>query len=93
MMSTGGNYESNIITATDWTNTLEANGAVFLPAAGHRFETSVSSVGYQGDYWSSSYNGSYDAYNLNFDSGSLLTYYYGIRRSYGYSVRLVQSVE
>ncbi|MCR5659414.1 MAG: hypothetical protein K6G25_08825 [Bacteroidales bacterium] len=50
----GGNYSSNTITAADWTNTLEANGAVFLPAVGHRMGDSFFDVGY-GFYWSSSY--------------------------------------
>lgn len=36
----------------DWT-TLEAEGAVFLPAAGQREETSVRGVGSNGKYWSS----------------------------------------
>ena len=51
----GGTYESNTITATDWTNTLEANGAVFLPAAGmHGDYTLPYTCGNEGYYWSSS---------------------------------------
>ena len=43
-------YNSNIISQTDWTNKLEANGAVFLPAAGSYSGTSFA-VGAEGDYW------------------------------------------
>ena len=49
----GGNYNSNTITAANWTNILEANGAVFLPAGGYR-AGSVYEVGRFGNYWASS---------------------------------------
>jgi len=81
----GGNYGSNTITADDWANTLEANGAVFLPAAGGRNETSVSNVGSTGNYWSAT-------------SGSCVYFYdgffspYSYDRFYGRSVRLVRNV-
>lgn len=42
----------NNISQSDWTSKLEANGAVFLPAAGYRGETYVSNVGSYGNYWS-----------------------------------------
>ena len=47
-------YSSNIISLTDWTSKLEANGAVFLPAAGQRYGSSVTEVGSCGSYWSAS---------------------------------------
>lgn len=50
-------FTSNSINATDWANRLEANGAVFLPAAGARNGTNSSVVvnaGTFGQYWSSS---------------------------------------
>jgi hypothetical protein len=50
----GGNYDSNTISAADWTNILEPAGAVFLPAGGRRYGTTVSGVGNYGYYWSSS---------------------------------------
>lgn len=90
----GGNYGSNTITAEDWANTLEANGAVFLPAAGYRGGTSVSNVGSYGHYWSSTstYYDS-DAYYVNFTSGGLDTFYSYDYRYYGLSVRLVRDAE
>ena len=87
----GGNYDSNTITAADWTNVLEANGAVFLPAAGCRYGTSVNGVGSDGYYWSASYSDSYGARCLYFDSGNLYTSNY--YRYYGRSVRLVRLAE
>ena len=86
----------NTITAEDWVNTLEANGAVFLPAAGDRFETWVEGEGVSGVYWSSSCG--YDNYDARF------VFFYGYdggfvpdaptgARSQGFSVRLVRNVE
>ena len=90
----GGDYTSNTITAADWTNVLEANGAVFLPAAGNRYRTSVDDVGSYGYYWSASYYNSNSAYIMNFDSGYLYASdsYYKYRY-YGRSVRLVRLAE
>ena len=48
-------FSSNRISQTDWTNKFEANGAVFLPAAGYRGGTTVYDVGTVGYYWSASY--------------------------------------
>lgn len=82
----------NTITAEDWANTLEANGAVFLPAAGYRGGTSVNDVGSVGNYWSSTYYNSSYAYFVYFYSGNLHasnnTY-----RDIGLSVRLVRLAE
>ncbi|MBQ6307401.1 MAG: hypothetical protein IJK78_12630 [Bacteroidales bacterium] len=89
--SSGANFTSNTITATDWANTLEANGAVFLPAAGYRYGTSVYYVGSSGGYWSSSSGDSYDAYYLYFRSGYLNTN--NGSRDRGFSVRLVRSCQ
>ena len=81
-------YTVNEITAESWA-TLEIAGAVFLPAAGIRYGTSVGGSG--GRYWSASYCGSNYADNLCFYSDSLnMSYNY---RDYGYSVRLVRLVE
>ena len=86
-----GGFESNIITAVDWTNLFEANGAVFLPTAGYRNGTSVYDVGGYGYYWSASYRNSNSAYFLYFYSGVISTTYNG--RAYAGSVRLVRDVE
>ncbi len=78
-------------TASDWA-TEEAAGAVFLPAAGYRNSSSGTYVydkGSTGRYWSSSCQGSSNAYNLYFTSSSLGTDY-SMNRNYGESVRLVK---
>lgn len=51
----GSGYESNYISATDWSNLLEAKGVVFLPCAGIREGTTVNYVNGFGRYWSSTY--------------------------------------
>ncbi|MBQ6307220.1 MAG: fibronectin type III domain-containing protein [Bacteroidales bacterium] len=88
----GGSYSSNTISADDWANVLEANGAIFLPAAGNRHGTSVYEVGDCGYYWSDSYNGSLFAYSVYFYSINLLTNYHYFR-SFGWSVRLVRNIQ
>jgi hypothetical protein len=79
-------FTSNIISSTDWTSVLEANGAVFLPAAGSRYNKQVSSMGIWGEYWSST-----SGYELRFrydlidvDWGNVYI---------GLSVRLVSDIE
>lgn len=98
-------YSTNTISMTDWMNKFEANGAVFLPAAGMR--TGISFIdgtggyySYQaGLYWTSSFYNSAKAYALGFNDVSLDIGYnimYAAHylltdgyRYYGYSVRLV----
>lgn len=84
-------YSVNTITAADWNNVLETSGAVFLPAAGYRWDTSLYDVGSLGIYWSSSYYNSNYEHCLQFFSDQLCTNYNG--RSGGLSVRLVRDVE
>lgn len=47
--------------------------AIFLPAAGGRYDVSLSNAGSWGYYWSSTLNGSdsYFAFNIGFNSGSI----------------------
>ena len=80
-------------TTAQWT-ALEAKGCVFLPAAGYRNGTSVSSVNSYVCYWSSSYssNGYYNAYYVRILSGTVSLQSYGERYK-GSSVRLVHPVE
>lgn len=85
-----GDYAQNTYSASEWSK-MEANGAVFLPAAGRRGGTGVGYVGSDGYYWSSSANDSYDASYLYFYGSNVYTY--GNYRSYGHSVRLVRGVE
>ena len=66
--------------------------SIFLPAAGFRFGTSVYIDG-RGLYWSSSYGSVADnAYYMQFGSDSLNPAD-DFKRSYGFFVRLVRSVE
>lgn len=88
-------FTTNSLTLADW-ETMEANGAVFLPTAGHREGNSVKNVGNYGNYWSASYGGREDAYYVYFNSGELSTNISGGLhhfRNYGHSVRLVRDVE
>ena len=64
--------------------------SIFLPAAGFRYcSGDVNYVGSDGYYWSSTPNGSADAWYLNFSSGGVgMGYYY---RCDGRSVRLVHN--
>lgn len=90
--SSGASYTSNVISSSNWTNYLEAHGAVFLPAAGYRNGTSVNDVGSYGFYWSASYSSSGYAYNVYFYDGGLNTSG-ASSRYYGQSVRLVCPAE
>ena len=90
--SGGANYSSNVISSSTWSNSLEAYGAVFLPAAGLRCGTLVNYVGSDGSYWSASCNDSYSAYCVYFFDSHLFPDNAG-GRSYGRSVRLVCSAE
>ena len=81
----------NNYSAEEWAK-MEANGAVFLPAASKRAATSVSSVGDIGFYWSSSiFESKHYSYCLRFKSSEMrmMSFY----RYYGLSVRLVQDAE
>jgi len=87
--SWGNNY-----TVEQWTK-MEANGAVFLPAAGGRGGTQWSGVvGKIGEYWSSIYDRSNTGYSyyVNF-GGGYVTPQESSHRYYGKSVRLVCPAE
>ena len=60
--------------------------SVFLPAAGNCNNGNVNDQGNNGNYWSSTPNGSNNAYNLNFNSGNQNV---NNNRNNGYSVRAV----
>lgn len=81
-------YDNNTYSETQWF-TMQANGAVFLPAA-YYYE------GWVGVYWSATHSGSDYAYSLEFDKYVLTPKYYQAAYSQRYllrSVRLVQDVE
>ncbi len=79
----------NEYTAAQWVQ-MESAGAVFLPAAGYRYGTSLYYVGDDGYCWSSSANDTNSARNLRFHSGYVGTSYYN--RCGGRSVRLVRGL-
>ena len=82
------NYTSNNYTWIDWLQ-MEAAGAVFLPASGCRYGTSVNYVGSDGSYWSSTYYYGYYAWNVYFNDGLFNTSNSGSRND-GTAVRLVR---
>ena len=53
--------------------TASNGNSIFLPAAGFRYDTSLSNVGSRGYYWSSSLNTEYPslAWYLNFNSSNV----------------------
>ena len=84
-------YTSNIFTASEW-SILEMLGAVFLPATGYRFGTSVNSVGNNGYYWSSTFvNGTY-AYGVYIQDSNMNPQDCS-NRTYGRGIRLVRVAE
>lgn len=93
-VTTAGTVNSGSAWATKCTTAqwaaLHAKGCVFLPAAGYRDESWVVNVGNYGYYWSSTAEGYYNAYRLDF-SGFGVSPAYDNARYYGYSVRLVQN--
>ena len=76
-------------TAEQWSK-LESAGAVFLPAAGCRSGSAVSSVQYSGCYWSATEDDSDYAYLLGFVSSKAGIA--GTNRFSGQSVRLVKDL-
>ena len=87
-------YNSNVISSSDWTSSLEAHGAVFLPAAGTRSEYTVDTSNAQGYYWSSTPDATeaINAHNVYFTGNSLTPAFSQFRQT-GRSVRLVRDVE
>ena len=86
-----GDFAQNTYSTADWAK-MEANGAVFLPAAGLRFGAGVDFVGSYGFYWlSSAYDYRYADCQF-FKSGSMDASDYAYRYV-GQSVRLVKDVE
>ena len=88
---TSASYNSNVISATQW-NTLQAAGAVFLPAGGYRSKIWVENAGSYGLYWSASYCDESRAYGVYFEDG-VLRPSRGGSRDIGRNVRLVIPAE
>ncbi|MBO7408546.1 MAG: hypothetical protein J6T85_01490 [Paludibacteraceae bacterium] len=86
--SNGEHFNDNPYTVEQWCR-MDSAGAVFLPAAGYRYGTSLSSVGSYGVYWSSTPLGVNSVYYVSFSSGHLAPQY-NCLRSYSQPVRLVR---
>ena len=97
-VGTGWQTEYSESTTVKW-STMEAAGAVCLPAAGYRYgdpgsptPALVSNVGDNGYYWSASPIIDSLAYDLYFRSGNVIPSS-GSSRNQAYSVRLVTDVQ
>ena len=86
----GTDYGANVYSTSDAWEVLEDAGAVFLPAAGYRSGASLSNIGSQGFYWTSSVSSSNSerAFYVFFRSGEFGRNYI-LQRYSGSSVRLV----
>ena len=84
-------YTSNTFDAAIWSSDFEAHGAVFLPAAAYRRDTSVEHLGDFANYWSASPDGANYAYYLAFSESFLLPAY-NYNRVTGEAVRLVSDI-
>lgn len=87
--TSGDSNWGNVYTAEQWVQ-MEANGAVFLPAAGMRDGNEISDLESDGNYWSSSKHNNQEAYQLYFGIG-IIDPAASEHRFYGYSVRLVRT--
>ncbi|MCR5424325.1 MAG: hypothetical protein K6E93_06155 [Bacteroidales bacterium] len=88
-------FSDNTYTAEQWT-LMEDAGAVFLPAAGFRGGTWLSTIGEGGSYWASTCNANRQAYALLFIDGLVnasAECTYDKDRGYGRSVRLVRDID
>jgi len=83
-------YTVNDIAKTDWSD-LEAAGAVFLPASGHRNSTGVNSAGLVGLYSTSTASDDSKSYGVSFFFGTISKT--EGQRYFGLAVRLVRSLQ
>lgn len=87
-------FGDNVYDADQWA-LMENAGAVFLPTAGFRGGTWLSTVGEGGSYWAATCNADCQAYALLFINGLVnanAECTYDKDRGYGRSVRLVNDV-
>ena len=83
------NFSHNTYTSEQWVK-MEQAGAVFLPLSGYRWGADLD-IGTSSNYWSSTEDDKFYAYNVLFYSVYLNPNRSDLR-SYGYSVRLVKDV-
>ncbi len=89
--SKGNNYTHNFYSLSEW-NTMQAAGAVFLPAAGNREGTVLYGVTSTAHYWSTMPEDENGASDLHFNGFEVKPRNYD-SRAYGQSVRLVQDID
>jgi len=87
-----GHYDNNVISSEDWTEKLEAHGAVFLPAGGHRIGTGLWVVNDIGHYWCSSYYTDDPIGDVMHIEEGLIQPNWTLNFNYGCSIRLVRDV-
>ena len=88
---TSADWTTNSYSATQWNTKLETAGAVFLPAAGQRDDTTVSEANETAYYWSMTYNKTYhEAACMYSTNVRALTHSTTLHPAWGNSVRLVQ---
>lgn len=85
-------FSTNRISQKVWNEKFDANGAIFLPAAGWRNGEGTRAVGTGGLYWSATSSGAAMSQSIYFNDGS---FYTANRdgKQFGFSVRLVTVVE
>ena len=87
-------FQTNVIDAAAWTNDLEANGCIFLPAAGTRYDGSDGGYNEVGLYWGSSCSDTLSpsvVLFMKFLEGVLGPAPFNVYESYGASVRVVHT--
>ena len=89
-LANSNDWAMNVYSALGWSK-LEADGAVFLPAAGNRIGTDVHNVNMCGKYWSATFKGDdwKAADYLLFSSDNFKPQHYDSPDN-GFSVRLVR---
>lgn len=85
-------YSTNIYNSDEFV-LLESAGAIFLPAAGARYDRILSVCGQKGIYWTATKGTTkYVARYMSFTVTKALVSVNGAGRKYGYSVRLVRDL-
>ena len=85
----GNSAWANVIPDDLWT-ILEKHGAVFLPNPGYRYGVTITNIGSNGYYWTSTYLNGTTAYIMSVASNSVGVTYSWDNRYLGYAVRPVQ---
>ena len=84
-------WSTNNISSTDWKK-MEKYGAVFLPATGRRYGTTVTDIGVYGSYWTSSSGTMGSMFYFGFDGDKKKPYIGGAQFPSGFPVRLVMNI-